>query len=129
MPITNQDMERGLATARQVLGRDFQVPFPRPKEAEEAWMRLALGALFGEVWSRPPLDVRTRALLTFATMAAMGFHQELELYIHGLRHLGFSREEISEMIIHVGMYAGIPRAVDGLAIARRAFDQEDAQAS
>ena len=76
---------------------------------------------FGEVWSRPQLSRRDRSLVVIAILTALG--QEAELAFHvpaGLNH-GLTREEIEEIITHLSLYAGFPRAVSGMRAARKAF--------
>jgi len=79
---------------------------------------------FGEIWSRPQLSRRDRSLIVIAILTALG--QEAELAFHvpaGLNH-GLTREEIEEVMTHLCLYAGFPRAVDGMRAARRAFESQ-----
>ena len=77
---------------------------------------------FGEIWSRPQLSRRDRSLAVIAILTTLG--QEAELAFHipaGLNH-GLTRDEIEEIMTHLCLYAGFPRAVDGMRAARRAFE-------
>ena len=102
-------------------------------EADMAVLRDYLGDLgdwamkwaFGEIWSRPQLSRRDRSLVVIAILTALG--QEAELAFHvpaGLNH-GLTREEIEEIMTHLCLYAGFPRAVDGMRAAREAFARID----
>ena len=80
---------------------------------------------FGEIWARPQLSRRDRSLVVIAILTALG--QEAELAFHvpaGLNH-GLSRVEIEEIMTHLCLYAGFPKAVDGMRAARAAFAKVD----
>jgi 4-carboxymuconolactone decarboxylase len=67
---------------------------------------------FGEVWSRPPLDRKTRSLLTIAILTTLGRPQQLKTHVRGAVANGASMEEIRETLMHTMIYAGVPAAVD-----------------
>ena len=79
--------------------------------------------MFGGVWSRPGLDMQQRSMVALAVLAAQGLEPHLHTNIMSARRLGLSEEQIEEILIQVGMYAGLPRSVTSLRIARAAFDQ------
>jgi 4-carboxymuconolactone decarboxylase len=84
---------------------------------------------FGEVWSRPELSRRDRSLCVIAILGALG--QEAELAVHvpaGLNH-ELTRTEIEEVMVQLTVYAGFPKAVDGMRAARAAFEKIDARAA
>jgi 4-carboxymuconolactone decarboxylase len=81
---------------------------------------------FGEVWSREEqLDLRSRAIATVATLAALGRQPQLAVHIANGRHLGLTREELVEVMTQVAVYAGWPAAVGGLTTAAEVFAKED----
>jgi alkylhydroperoxidase/carboxymuconolactone decarboxylase family protein YurZ len=102
---------RGVEVFKEIFGKAFRPPFKRLDESTEAAgpRRIAQRALFGN----DIIDVKTRALTIFTVMIAMGFKAEGKLYMQGLRNLGFSNREIAELLETIGLYAGVPRAVDG----------------
>jgi alkylhydroperoxidase/carboxymuconolactone decarboxylase family protein YurZ len=80
---------------------------------------------FGEIWSRPQLSRRDRSLVVISILTALGQDAELAFHVPaGLSH-GLTREEIEEIMTHLSLYAGFPRAVDGMQAARRAFAKID----
>jgi len=101
---------KAVAAFRQIFGPDFLPPFPRTPETVEAMRPIA--AAQGEVMSNPVLDLKTRAIVIFSTMVALGYQPEAKLYIQGLRNLGVSVREIAEIIAQVALYAGMPRGID-----------------
>lgn len=94
------------------LDRDFQTWI-----TEVAW---------GSVWSRPGLDRRTRSLVTIAILAALG-RDEVELHLRAARNTGASPEEIAEVLMHVGVYAGVPAAHAAFGVAKRIEREVKAQ--
>ena len=101
--------ERGLEARRAFLGAeyvdanlsesdDFMMPFQRAV-TELAW---------GYSWSRPGLDIRTRAMLTLGILAALGRSDELAIYARGAVRNGVTVEEIQEILVHVTAYCGTP---------------------
>jgi 4-carboxymuconolactone decarboxylase len=79
--------------------------------------------LAGEIWSRPPLDLRARSLVTIAALAALGRSRGLELNLRMALNNGVSRQEIVETLLHIAPYAGFPAAWEGLALAHEVFSQ------
>ncbi len=96
------------------LDRDFQAWI-----TEMAW---------GSVWSRPGLDRRTRSLVTIAILAALG-RDEVELHLRAARNTGASMEDIAEVLMHVGIYAGVPAAHAAFGVAKRIEQELEAEGS
>jgi len=86
---------------------------------------------YGDIWSRPGLDVKTRELITIASLTTQGFPQaQLKAHIHNALNAGCTREEIVETIMQMSVYAGFPAALSGLFSAKDVFDhKEDGAAS
>lgn len=83
---------------------------------------------FGEIWSRPQLSRRDRSIVVIAILVWLGAQAELAVHVPaGLRH-GLSRVEIEEVVNHLSLYAGIPRAVDAIRTVRAAWAKLDAPA-
>jgi 4-carboxymuconolactone decarboxylase len=90
---------------------------------------LAFRWAFGEIWSRPELSRRDRSLVVLAILGALGQEGELAFHVPaGLQH-GLGRSEIEEIMVHLCLYAGFPRAVDGMRAARAAFARIDERAA
>jgi 4-carboxymuconolactone decarboxylase len=80
---------------------------------------------FGDTWTRPGLDRRTRSLITLAALTALTKPNQLKVHVAGALANGCSVEEIRETILHTAVYAGIPCGVEAFnaateALARRA---------
>jgi 4-carboxymuconolactone decarboxylase len=79
--------------------------------------------LFGEIWQRPGLDRRIRSLITVAALSVLGRENELGGHVRGALNNGASKDEIIEVLIHMGFYAGWPATVAGLRVAKEIFDE------
>jgi 3-oxoadipate enol-lactonase/4-carboxymuconolactone decarboxylase len=73
---------------------------------------------WGEVWTRPELPRRERSIATLAALVAIGAEHELAAHIRGARRNGLTDREIIEVLHHLSVYAGMPRANRAMAIAR-----------
>lgn len=78
---------------------------------------------WGDVWSRPGLDRRTRSLLTVALLAALGHDEELGLHVRAAVTNGVTTEEIAEVLLHTSVYAGVPAANSAFAVAQRVLGE------
>jgi 4-carboxymuconolactone decarboxylase len=79
---------------------------------------------FGDIYSRPGLDLRSREIATIASLAAMGnATPQLKVYIEAGLNVGLTREEIVEVLMQMAVYAGFPAALNGLFAAREVFAQ------
>ena len=81
---------------------------------------------FGDVYSRPGLDLKSREIATVAALTAMGTAApQLKVHIHGALNVGCSPQEIIEIMIQMAVYAGFPAALNGLFAAKEVFDARD----
>lgn len=105
------------------LARAITDQLPAPEEIRDDWGSFIIDTVAPEgVWSRPGLPERDRSLITVAALCALHRPNELRLHIGRALDNGLSREEISEIIMHMAIYGGFPVAVEGMAIAREVFD-------
>lgn len=78
---------------------------------------------WGEVWSRPGLDRRTRSMLTLALLTALTHEHELALHVRAALRNGVTPDEIGEVLLHSAVYAGVPAANRALAVAQPIVDE------
>ena len=88
---------------------------------------MAMRWAFGEIWCRPQLSRRDRSLAVIAILTALGAAEELAFHVPGGLNHGLTRVEIEEVMTHLTLYAGFPRAVEGMRAARKAFAKLDAR--
>jgi 4-carboxymuconolactone decarboxylase len=120
--------ELGMKVRREVLGdahvegavastTEFSAPF------QEYITRTA----WGDVWSRPGLDRRTRSCVTLALLACLRAEEELAMHVRAALHNGVTPEEISEVLLHTAVYAGVPAANSAFAVAQRILAEEQSR--
>jgi Uncharacterized homolog of gamma-carboxymuconolactone decarboxylase subunit len=116
--------EKGMARRKATLGADYVEnnlaavdSFTRPfQEAMTAWC-------WGFGWGDPALDPKTRSMMNLAMIAALGKMHEWELHCHGALNNGVTVEEIRAIIHVVGIYCGVPQALECFRAARTVFEQ------
>lgn len=85
---------------------------------------------FGDVYSRPGLDLKSREIATVAALTAMGTASpQLKVHVHGALNVGCSPQEIIEVMIQMAVYAGFPAALNGLFAAKEVFDERNLEIS
>jgi 4-carboxymuconolactone decarboxylase len=78
---------------------------------------------WGEIWSRPGLDRRTRSCITLVALVALGRHEELAVHVRAARRNGLTEDEIKEVLLHSAIYCGVPAANSAFAIAQRVLEE------
>lgn len=117
------DMRKaGDATRRAVLG-DAHVN--RTRQDPDAWeapfIDLITDAAWGHVWSRDTLSKRERSLITLGLLAGLGNDGEFRLHIRATANTGATKDDIMDVLLHVAIYAGVPRANHAIKLAKEVF--------
>jgi 3-oxoadipate enol-lactonase/4-carboxymuconolactone decarboxylase len=117
-------LQRGRRIRRQVLG-DAHVDRSEATRSSlvEPFVDYITRTAWGEIWSRPGLDRRTRSCITLAALTALGRLDELELHLRGARRNGLSDDEIGEVLLQCAVYCGVPAANAAFAVARRVLEE------
>ena len=88
--------------------------------------RLLVEFSFGDIYSRPQLDLKAREIATIAALAALGNAQpQLKVHIEAALNVGCTREEIVEVFMQMAIYAGCPAALNALFAAHEVFTRRD----
>jgi 3-oxoadipate enol-lactonase/4-carboxymuconolactone decarboxylase len=118
--------ERGMIVRRSVLG-DAHVDAANSRITAETedFQDFITRYAWGEIWSRPGLSRRDRSLITLASLVTGSHANEIAMHVRAALTNGVTREEISEVILHTSVYAGLPAANEAFAIARETFAQLD----
>jgi 4-carboxymuconolactone decarboxylase len=120
--VDKTQFDRGTARMKDLFGDTFK----GQEFGQDDFRDITVGALFGDVWTRPGLELRDRSLITCATLVALGKEPQLKIHLRGLLNVGLSREGVEEMMIHLAHYSGWPTAVNGMRVARELFAEMDA---
>ena len=120
--------DKGMKIRREVLG-DAYVDNALAKSGpfNDPLQELVTTYCWGWNWSRVGLPRRDRSLINLAMIATLNRHNELKVHVRGALNNGLTKEEIREVLLQVGIYAGIPAAVDSFRIANEAFAEIDAE--
>ena len=117
---------RGMSVRRSVLGDAHVDRAEAVKGAFDApFQDLITEGAWGTVWASDAIAPRERSMLTLALLAALGNVEELEMHLRTTKRTGASREDVREALMHVAIYAGVPRANRAFAIAREVFAEMD----
>ena len=116
--MTDEAKAKGMKVRREVLGDDhvdraMAQTTPLTAEFQDLLTRFA----WGEVWTRPGLDRRTRSCITIAMLVALGHEQELALHMRAALTNGVTRDEIKEVLLQAAVYCGIPAANSAFRVA------------
>ena len=79
---------------------------------------------WGEIWSRPGLDRRTRSCITLTALVALWRDEELAMHVRAALRNGLTPDEIKEVLLHSAVYCGVPAANAAFAIAQRVLDED-----
>jgi 3-oxoadipate enol-lactonase/4-carboxymuconolactone decarboxylase len=126
--VAGDSARRGTAVRRAVLGdahveRSAAHSDPLPRDFTDFVTRYA----WGEVWSRPGLDRRTRSAVTLSLLISLGRYDELSFHVPAALRNGLTSEEIREVVLHSAIYAGVPAAHAALPVVASAL--EDARSA
>ena len=115
---------RGMETRRAVLGDEHvDRAIERTTPFTEDFQDLITRYAWGEIWSRPGLDRRTRSCITLTALVASGREHELEMHVRAALRNGLTADEIGEVLLQCAIYCGVPAANGAFAIAQRVIDE------
>jgi len=115
---------RGMATRREVLGDEHvDGAIERTTEFTADFQDLITRYAWGEIWSRPELDRRTRSCITLAALVALGREEELAMHVRSALRIGLTADEIKEVLLHSAIYCGVPAANGAFAVAQKVLDE------
>ena len=118
----NERYQRGLAKLNEIDGEQGQKVVDRLASISPDFAKMVIEFPFGDVYSRPGLDLKSREIATIAALTALGnAAPQLKVHIHAGLNVGCTREEIVETIIQMAVYAGFPAALNGLFAAEEVF--------
>ena len=124
--VTSQQYQDGLAVRRQVLGSEYvDRSLANANEFTQPFQDLLNEYCWGQVWTRPGLERKTRSMLNIAMLTALGKPNELRLHLRGALNNGCTAGEIQEVLLQTAIYCGVPAALEGFKIAREVLDEAE----
>ena len=119
-----EGFKQGLQVRREVLGDHYVEPSINTGASDpfsRDLQQFVTEYCWGTVWCRPGLDRKVRSIINLALLSALGRTHELKLHLRGGLNNGLSKDEIKEVFLQVGVYAGVPAAVEAFRTAREVF--------
>lgn len=118
--------EKGMAIRTELLGEDYiermnQNTYDDP--VMHKFRDLAAENVFGALWTRPGLDLKTRTLICVISDAATGRDPELALHIRMARRQGWTEDELIESLLHLSGYTGVPLIREAMLTASKVFKE------
>lgn len=123
----NQDRyQRGWEKLREIDGEAGERVVESLQDIAPDFARYLIEFPFGDIYSRPGLDLKSREIAVVAALTALGnAAPQLKVHIHGALNVGCSRQEVVEVIMQMAVYAGFPAALNGLFAAKEVFKERD----
>jgi 3-oxoadipate enol-lactonase/4-carboxymuconolactone decarboxylase len=120
----SEQHQRGTETRREILGDEHvDGAIARTTEFTADFQDLITRYAWGEIWSRPGLDRRTRSCITLTALVALGREEELAMHVRAALRIGLTPDEIKEVLLHSAVYCGVPAANGAFAVAQRVLDE------
>jgi 4-carboxymuconolactone decarboxylase len=118
--------ERGMRKLKEIDGEAGEKVIESLNDIAPDLARYTIEFPFGDIYSRPGLDLKSREIAVVAALTALGnAAPQLKVHIQGALNVGCSREEVVEIIIQMAVYAGFPAALNGMNAAKEVFKERD----
>ena len=118
--------DRGMKVRREVLGDEYvDRTIGRTTEFTADFQDFITRYAWGEIWSRPGLDRKTRSCITLTALVALGRLDELELHVRAAVRNGLTEKEIEEVFLQSAVYCGVPAANSAFAVAQRVLSETE----
>ena len=117
--------DEGMKTRREVLGDEHVDRAEARKTAfTEEFQELITRYAWGEIWTRPGLDRKTRSAVTLTALVAQGHFEELALHVRAAVRNGLTPDEIKEVLLQAAVYCGVPAANSAFRVAQRVLEEQ-----
>lgn len=121
---TSERYQRGWEKLKEVDGEIGERVFESLKDIAPDFARLLIEFPFGDIYSRPGLDLKSREIAVVSALTALGnAAPQLKVHIHGALNVGCTEQEVVEVIMQMAVYAGFPAALNGLLAAKEVFSE------
>ncbi len=118
--------DRGMQVRREVLGDEHvDAAVARTTGFTADFQDFITRYAWGEIWTRPGLDRRTRSCITLTALVALGHLDELEMHVRAALRNGLTVDEIKEVLLQCAIYCGVPAANAAFAVAQSVLGEHD----
>ncbi|NJL59237.1 MAG: carboxymuconolactone decarboxylase family protein [Desulfobacteraceae bacterium] len=123
---TEDRYQRGWEKLKEIDGEAGERVIESLKDIAPEFARYVIEFPFGDIYSRPGLDLKSREIAVVAALTALGnATPQLKVHIHAALNVGLTRQEVIEVIMQMAVYAGFPAALNGLFAAKDVFKERD----
>lgn len=123
MTMSKENVDKGVAIMKKMMGEEHVGNLAKGRGRFPEWQEWTQGFLFGQVWSRPELDLRTRSLCNVAALTAMTKPDQLATHVKGAINNGAKPQEIIEVVMQMGFYSGWPNCGIALKVVDRVLTE------
>ena len=117
--------DEGMRVRREVLGDEHvDRAVARTSDFTRDFQDLITRYAWGEIWTRPGLDRKTRSAVTLTALVALGHFDELAVHVRAARRNGMTDDEIKEVLLQCAVYCGVPAANHAFAVAQRVLEDD-----
>ncbi len=119
-------VEQGRAIRRRLMGEAYSERIDKTVYDDPIMRKfgeIAVENVFGGLWTRPGLDLKTRTLVCVVSDTVMGREAELAIHLRMARRQGWSEDELVEALLHLSGYCGLPLVREALIVARKVFGE------
>ena len=121
--------KEGLAVRREVLGAEYvDKSVAAADDFTAPFQKLLTEWCWGDTWTRPVLDRKTRSMLNLAMLTALNRPHEIRMHVRGALTNGVTVAEIQEVLLQACVYCGVPAALDAFKVAKEVIDGWEAEA-
>ena len=121
----NRDYEKGINVLKQMTDDEGMQTIKYLKDIFPDFGDKMVSFGFGQIYSRPNLELKLREIVTITALITQGLFEQLDFHIKSALRLGLKQEEILEIILQCAAYVGFPKACSALVIAGKIFKNSD----
>ena len=119
--------EKGMDKRKKVLGKDYtENVMANTDDLNDTFQKAMTEWCWGFGWGDETINMKTRSMMNLTMIAALGKMHEWELHCHGALKNGVSKEEIRSILHVIGIYCGVPQAMECFRVAKKVFDEKKA---
>ena len=119
--------EKGMEKRKKVLGKDYtENVMANTDDLNDTFQKAITEWCWGFGWGDETINMKTRSMMNLTMIAALGKMHEWELHCHGALKNGVSKEEIRSILHVIGIYCGVPQAMECFRVAKKVFDEKKA---
>lgn len=121
--MSDDRFEKGLETRRAVLGDAYvDNSLSKATDFTQTFQEYVTTYCWNDLWNRPGLDHKTRSIINLAMLAALNRPHEFRVHCRGAVNNGVTKDEMKEIFLQIGVYAGVPASLEAFKIAQEVFD-------